>query len=249
MTLRNLRSLLGVVCFLLALLCSALQGNDTLENAFASLQRDGKPYKTFYNNYIAPHAVLEKQIVFTTHQDGGGCPIVDAYKIEKKKWLGPVRASKFGLGADTHGNPSICIDGEGHLHVFFGCHGRAMKHVRSTAPYDIARWEEMSSPTPRATYSQSMRMKVIVPSRQQLVSPRDGKWEVLKEMPKEWPELVKRLLLSPGPAAFGGKQPNKWFIHFKEGPAGDPTATYVWLGHIDDGYAAREGGPAKPPVE
>ena len=116
-----------------------LAAGPSIKAAFASVQRDGKPYKTFYNNYIAPHAVLEKDIVFTAHQDGQGCPIIDAYDIKKKTWNGPVRASSTGLGADTHGNPSITIDSKGHLHVFFGCHGKAMKHVRSAAPYDISR--------------------------------------------------------------------------------------------------------------
>jgi hypothetical protein len=357
--------------------------------------------------------VLEEDIVFTAHQDGQGRPIVDAYDTKKKTWIGPVRASDFGLGADTHGNPSITIDAKGHLHVFFGCHGKAMKHVRSAAPYDISQWEEMPSPTPRATYSQSMRMadgsiylfyragshlapwsmrvskddgqswtkqepviemrrdfsdkkaaaynafvpgadyktvhcfwvykddnprgnkrkyqgmseavyrynmyyakrtadgqwiaadgtpmsdlpvnktfsdkhamvldsgeeftaptrivigednapyinirqgvtdwksgklpKVIVPYEYKFASPVDGKWQVHGEMPARWPDLVKELLSSAGPAAFGGAQPNKWFIHYEEGPPEDATATYVWLGHNEKGYAIRQDGPAKSP--
>jgi hypothetical protein len=384
----------------------------SIRHAFARVQRNGRPYKTFYNNYIAPHAVLERGTVFTAHQDGQGRPIVNAYDIAGKTWHGPVRAADRGLGADTHGNPSITIDSKGHLHVFFGCHGRAMKHVRSTAPHDIARWEPMPSPTPRATYPQSMRMadgsillfyragghlapwslrvsrddgrswtdqqpiiemrrdfpdrracsynafvpgaddrtvhgfwvykdddprrnrrkyqglheavyrynmyyahrtadgrwlaadgtpmadlpvnktfcdrhamlfdsgeefagprrivvgrddtpyirirhgvsdwkrgKLIVPYRHKFAAPVDGKWQVHDAMPEAWPPLVRRLLLSPGPAAFGGPEPNPWFIHFTEGPPEDRTATYVWLGHIDHGYAARKGGPAPSPAQ
>ena len=130
----------------------------TVKVAFASVQRNGKPYKTFYNNYIAPHAVVENNTVFTAHQDGQGRPIVAAYDIKAKRWSAPVRASDFGLGGDTHGNPSICIDSKGHIHVFFGCHSRAMKHVRSLKPYDITSWAEAPCPTRRATYPQSMRM-------------------------------------------------------------------------------------------
>lgn len=382
----------------------------SINAAFAYVQRDGMPYKTFYNNYIAPHALLEKDIVFTAHQDGQGRPIIDAYDIKKKLWIGPVRASDFGLGRDTHGNPSITIDAKGHLHVFFGCHGKAMKHIRSAAPYDISRWEEMSSPTARATYPQSMRMadgsiylfyragghlapwslrvskddggswskqqpiiqmnrnfpdkkacsynafvpgadsktihcfwvykddnprgnkrkyqgmheavyrynvyytkrtaegqwiaadgtamsdlpvnktfsdkhamildsgeeftaptrivigqndvpyfhirqgvtdwkrnKVIVPYQYKFASPLKGKWQVHDEIPNQWPELVKELLLSAGPAAFGDKQANKWFIHYEEGPPEDTKATYVWLGHIKKGYAVRPDGPVRSP--
>lgn len=417
MTKRLQKSLFTTVClsasFLVALTCHGADkeaAGPSIKAAFASVQRDGEPYKTFYNNYIAPHAVIEKDIVFTAHQDGQGRPVIDAYDIKKKTWIGPVRASDFGLGRDTHGNPSITIDSKGHLHVFFGCHGSEMKHVRSTVPYDISRWKEMPAPTPRATYPQTMRMadgniylfyragvhpdpwslriskddgeswskpepiiemrrdfpdkkacsynafvpgadyktvhcfwvykdddprrnkrkyqgmheavyrynmyyakrtaegqwiaadgtpmsdlpvnktfcdehamilnsgeeftaptrivideddtpyfhirqgvidwklsKVIVPYYYKFASPVDEKWKVYDEMPNQWPKLVKDLLLSAGPAAFGGRQPNKWFIHYKEGPPEDPKATYLWLGHIEKGYAIRKEGPAKSP--
>jgi len=382
----------------------------SIKEAFASLQRNGKPYKTFYNNYIAPHAVLEKDTVFTAHQDGNGRPIVDAYDIKSKQWRGPVRASRIGLGADTHGNPSIAIDSKGRLHVFFGCHGRAMKHIRSVKAYDITRWVDMPSPTPRATYPQSMRMadgsiylfyragghlaawsmriskddgrtwsrqepviemrrgfkdkkacsynafvpgadyktvhcfwvykddnprgnerkyqglheavyrynlyyasrtaegkwiaadgttmtdlpvnktfcdkhamlfdsgelftapirivigqddtphirfrigvtdwkrgKVFVPYTYKYAAPVDGEWQVHEKKPTGWPDLTERLLMTAGPGAFGGPQPNKWFIHYTEGPSEDRNATYVWLGHVDTGYAVRQGGPAHAP--
>jgi hypothetical protein len=401
------------VSFLVALSCHGAEDEvpgPSIKSAFASVQRDGKPYKTFYNNFIAPHAVVEKNIIFTAHQDGKGRPIIDAYDIKKKTWVGPVRASDYGLGRDTHGNPSITIDTKGHLHIFFGCHGKAMKHVRSVAPYDISQWEEMSSPTQRATYSQSMRMadgsiylfyragthlapwsmriskddgkswskqqpiiqmkhnfpdkkacsynafvpgadyktvhcfwvykddnpsgnkrkyqgmheavyrynvyyakrtavgewiaadgkvmsdlpvnknfsdkhamfldsgeefispkrividqndtpyirirqgvtdklggKVIVPDQFKFASPLKGTWGLHDEMPNQWPGLVKDLLLSAGPAAFGGGQPNTWFIHYEEGPPEDVKATYVWLGHIEKGYAIRQDGPARSP--
>ncbi|MCP3670936.1 MAG: hypothetical protein GY814_10990 [Gammaproteobacteria bacterium] len=413
------KSLFNSVCplvfFLSSLVCHAVEketAGPSIKDAFASVQREGKPYKTFYNNYIAPHAVLEKGVVFTAHQDGQGRPIVDAYDISKHSWTGPVRASDSGLGEDTHGNPSITIDSKGHLHVFFGCHNKAMKHVRSAAPYDITQWEDMPSPTPRATYSQSMRMadgsmylfyragghkepwsmrisndngqswsepqpvvemrrnfpdkkacsynafvpgadyksvhcfwvykdddprgnnrkyqgmheavyrynlyyakrtsegrwiaadgtpmsdlpvnktladrhamfldsgeeftaptrividehdtpyihirqgvndwkrgKFFVPYHYSFASPANGNWQVHDNMPNQWPELVKRLLLTSGPAAFGGSQPNKWFIHYEEGPKEDVEATYIWLGHLENGYAIRKNGPARSPGE
>jgi hypothetical protein len=383
-----------------------------IKKAFASLQRAGKPYKTFYNNYIAPHAVVENNTVFTAHQDGQGRPIVAAYDIKAKQWSAPVRASEFGLGGDTHGNPSIAIDSKGHLHVFFGCHGRAMKHIRSVKPYDITNWSEAPCPSKRATYPQSMRMadgsiylffragghlapwsmviskddgqtwskaqpiiemrrdfkdnkacsynafvpgadyktvhcfwvykddnprgnkrkyqklheavyrynvyyarrtaegrwiaadgtpmtdlpvnktfcdshamvhdsgeeftaprrividkddtpyirirqgvtdwkrgKVFVPYTYKYATPRGGKWRTHERMSVDWPDLTKRLLMSAGPAAFGRRSPNKWFIHYKEGPPEDPKATYVWLGHIETGYALRQGGPVRSPKD
>jgi len=86
-----------------------------------------------------------------------------------------------------------------------------------------------------------------VPGRYKYAAAEDGRWQLHEGMPDRWPDLVKRLLVSAGPAAFGGPQPNKWFIHFKNGPPEDPSSTYVWLGHIENGYAARKDGAAKSP--
>ena len=33
----------------------------------------------------------------------------------------------------------------------------------------------------------------------------------------------------------------------EEGPTEDPTATYIWLGHVREGYAIRQGGPVGAP--
>lgn len=142
----------------LASLADAARHEPTLQNAFAKVSRNGKPYNTFYNYYITPHAIEEAGKVFCAYQDGNGRPVVMAYDIEKKQWSGPVRASDIGLGADTHGNPSICIDAEGRIHLFFGCHGRAMRQVKSEKPYDITKWQPMPSPTPKATYPETIRM-------------------------------------------------------------------------------------------
>ena len=96
------------------------------------------------------------------------------------------------------------------------------------------------------------RGKVFVPFHYRFGSPSNGNWRVHDEMRNQWPELVKDLLLSAGPAVFGGRQPNEWFIHYKEGPPEDPKATYVWLGHIEKGYAIRQDGldypVARPPA-
>ena len=88
---------------------------------------------------------------------------------------------------------------------------------------------------------------VIVPYHYKFASPVDERWQVHDEIPNQWSDLVKRLLLSAGPAAFGGSQPNKWFIHYKEGPKEDVKATYVWLGYLEKGYAIRKNGPARSP--
>jgi hypothetical protein len=125
--------------------------------AFAALDRNGQPYPAFYRLYIRPHAVLEKGKVWCAYQDGEGRPLMMTYDVASRLRAGPVKASEHGLGSDTHGNPSLCIDSNGHLHVFFGCHGRKMHHVKSARPYDMTAWLPTPSPTERATYPQTMR--------------------------------------------------------------------------------------------
>lgn len=167
--------------FLVVLSCGGQEGRaagPSIKGAFASVQRDGRPYRTFCDK----HAMLV---------DSG------------EEFAGPVR---IVIGRDD--TPYIRI---------------------------------------RQGVSDWKRGKVIVPYKSKFASPVKGTWQVHADMPNQWPDLVRRLLLSAGPAAFGGRQPNTWFIHFKEGPPEDRNATYVWLGHIEKGYAIRQGGPAKSP--
>lgn len=164
------RAALPLTAVAAAIACSALSWAAepvdlppaTLEQAFAvnkpETVRDGRPYTPFYGYVISPHAIVAKGTVFCAFQNAAGRPIAMAYDIARKAWAGPVKASDRGLGRDAHGNPSICIDRTGHIHIFYGCHGGKMLHTRSTRPHDIAAWQEQKPPTPKATYPQSMLM-------------------------------------------------------------------------------------------
>lgn len=152
---------------LLLTAATAIVGNeasaDEKSNAFATIgpalvQGNFHQYPPFYSSVITPHAVAAEGRIFCAFQDTKGRPVVMAYQVASGEWKGPEYASDFGLGKDAHGNPSICLDRQGYIHIFFGCHGGRMRHARSKEPYEITGWEEQSSPTPRATYPQSMRM-------------------------------------------------------------------------------------------
>jgi hypothetical protein len=152
----------AVLC-ILATIAPDCRGESSIENAFAMIGAEMSVgnfhlYPPFYNNVIAPHAVVADDKVFCAFQDTRGRPVVMAYDIVVKRWSKPVTASNFGLGKDAHGNPSICLDRNGYIHIFYGCHGRAMRHTKSMGPYDITAWHEQSEPTKRATYPQSIRM-------------------------------------------------------------------------------------------
>ena len=112
----------------------------------------------FFDYIITPHAVIAKDKVYCAFQNDKGQPLVMVYDLVAKTATGPVTASTFGLGDDDHGNPALHVDTKGHVHVFYGCHGGAMKHSRSVKPCEIDEWAEQISPTPRATYPQVMEL-------------------------------------------------------------------------------------------
>ncbi len=120
---------------------------------------DGRLIAPFYDYVIWPHAVAVKDTVYCVFQNAQGHPIAMAYQSASKTWQGPVKISQFGLRGDDHGNPALVADGQGYLHVFYGCHGGPMRHAKSVQPHDIATWQEQPSPVPHATYPQTMRMK------------------------------------------------------------------------------------------
>jgi hypothetical protein len=55
---------------------------------------------------------------------------------------------------DDHGNPSICIDNLGYLHIFHGPHagGTNIRHVKSNNPRDASTWTVQPQITATATY-------------------------------------------------------------------------------------------------
>jgi len=140
---------------------AAEQTEPALKDAFAVIhgkRADGGGYHPFYNYVIAPHAVVSRRVVYCAYQNTRGQPMAALYDVRRKQWIGPVRASKIGLGGDDHGNPSIYLDRKGYVHLFYGCHNRAMRHTRSEHPHDITAWSERKSPTGHATYPQTMRL-------------------------------------------------------------------------------------------
>jgi hypothetical protein len=119
---------------------------------------DGRLMAPFYDYVIWPHAVVTKDQAFCVFGNAKGQPIAMTFDLHSRRWSDFVRISEFGLRNDDHGNPALAIDGDGYLHVFYGCHGGPMRHAKSRQPYDIATWDEKQPPTAKATYPQVMPM-------------------------------------------------------------------------------------------
>ena len=60
---------------------------------------------------------------------------------------------------DAHRNPTLLVDEDGYLYVFYGAHGHPSHVVKSAAPYDISRWVKMVDIEDRNTYPQPWQLK------------------------------------------------------------------------------------------
>ena len=65
-----------------------------------------------------------------------------------------VIAGRTQIPGDAHGNPSLLIDDDGYIYVFFGCHHNPIQVRRSKAPENILEWEEEVQISVTATYPQ-----------------------------------------------------------------------------------------------
>ncbi|GEA09856.1 BNR-4 repeat-containing protein [Alteromonas sp. KUL49] len=119
-------------------------------------------------------------ITYVSYQGPFEDPYVAAYNHEAKTWLGPFRAGTSELGRregrtkfDNHGKPTLLIDDEGYIHIFYGGHGGdrhhgentlgnvhhgANKHSISKRPFDITEWDEVDNISVFGTYNQALKM-------------------------------------------------------------------------------------------
>jgi len=71
-------------------------------------------------------------------------PYIWAYDHNNNAWLDPVKVGVNELPtADEHGNPSMIVDNDGYIHVWYGGHGTATSsnvYARSANPEDISSW-------------------------------------------------------------------------------------------------------------
>ncbi len=72
-------------------------------------------------------------------------PYVWSVDHETGQWQGPVQVGVNQLSLDDmHGNPSLVVDNEGYIHVWYGSHGprhtSEQVYARSKHPEDISDW-------------------------------------------------------------------------------------------------------------
>lgn len=120
-------------------------------------------------------------ITYVSYQGPLEDPYVATYNHETDEWFGPFQAGISELGRmplsegriDNHGKPTLIIDDEGYIHIFYGGHGGSARdgvnplgnvhngrnrHAVSARPYDITEWVDLDNIPPFGTYNQAIKM-------------------------------------------------------------------------------------------
>ncbi len=138
MTRPNLVTLFSL-CVIPALLGSAAAAADNLPQAHFADDIWGNNYAKY------PHFQFHRGATYialsATDRDE---PMVWAYDHDAGTWQGPVQVGENQLPSnDQHGNPSLLVDDDGYIHVWYGGHGHKTServYARSAKPRDIAKW-------------------------------------------------------------------------------------------------------------
>ena len=127
-----------------------------------------------------PAGEYYKGVTYVAYQGPLEDPYVAAYNHKTQQWTGPFKAGSSVLGKDpkdkidSHGKPTLIIDDDGYIHIFYGGHGgvRALhghnpfgdyhsgenKHAVSARPYDISEWIDLDNVSPFGNYNQAVKM-------------------------------------------------------------------------------------------
>ena len=120
-------------------------------------------------------------ITYVSYQGPLEDPYVATYNHATGEWDGPYRAGLSELGRmpltegriDNHGKPTLIIDDEGYIHIFYGGHGGSRRdgvnplgnvhngrnrHAVSARPYDITEWVDLDNIPAFGTYNQAVKM-------------------------------------------------------------------------------------------
>ncbi|MCM2680708.1 BNR-4 repeat-containing protein [Echinimonas agarilytica] len=154
---------------------ASLKSNSSMVNYFAD-NGTGNPLAVVQH----PAGEYHEGITYVAYQGPFEDPYVAAYNHDTQTWLGPFRAGTSELGRraertkwDNHGKPTLLIDNDGYIHIFYGGHGGdkhhgqntlgnvhhgANKHSISKQPLDISGWDEVDNTSVFGTYNQALKM-------------------------------------------------------------------------------------------
>lgn len=103
-----------------------------------------------YSFITQPTAIYVSTVdkTFIVFQGGKNyLPTMMFYDHTRNIWSDPVIVNSSNpVAGDGHGAPSMLVDGNGYIHVFFGAHDSPIQYARSTYPYSISSWIHRPSP-------------------------------------------------------------------------------------------------------
>lgn len=114
-----------------------------------------------YCAWHRPMALYAEEVhqTFFVYGKEGNAPTISLYDHDTQSFGRPVVLGSNPDG-DAHRNPTLLIDEDGYLLVFWGAHSHHTRVLRSEAPYDILSWTELP-PTQEAgtSYPQPWQLK------------------------------------------------------------------------------------------
>lgn len=112
--------------------------------------------QTNYGTISVPSSVYSpsQQKTYYVYQGGSNfLPYIIYYDHVAKTWSLPQAvASTNPVSGDGHGAPSMWVDSDGYIFVFYGSHSTAQKAVVTTYPYDTRYWTQLPDVAPHTTY-------------------------------------------------------------------------------------------------
>lgn len=109
-----------------------------------------------YCAWHRPMAVYAAKVnkTFFVYGNADNSPTISVYDHGTGEFAYPVVLGSNPDG-DAHRNPTLLIDADGFLHVFWGAHGHESHVLRSVRPYDQTEWETVADlPDLKTSYPQ-----------------------------------------------------------------------------------------------
>lgn len=118
---------------------------DDYDNMFTHFTREGAGVMMITSNH--PSAYYYNGKTYVVYQGNDDDPYIMYYNHSSGLWSDPVKIGTNPLdNGDAHGYPSILIDYDGYIHVFYGAHVSKVEYAKSTNPEDISAWTDKVGP-------------------------------------------------------------------------------------------------------
>ncbi|MDA0746091.1 MAG: BNR-4 repeat-containing protein [bacterium] len=113
-----------------------------------------------YSAWHRPMAVYAAEVrkTFFVYGNPENAPAIGYYDHKEKAFSRPVILGS-NPDMDAHRNPTIQIDEDGYIYVFYGAHGHPTKTLRSAKPFDISTWDTRADISdPKTSYPEPFQL-------------------------------------------------------------------------------------------